>query len=98
MDLEKLVKEKVSSLGYELIKLSERYENGTKLVSIVLDRVEPIDMEAIVDVSHKLNEYFDEINPFDGSYTLDISSLGAEKELKIERLNEYLNRYVHVHP
>lgn len=97
MDLEKLVKEKVSSLGYELIKLSERYENGTKVVSIVLDRVEPIDMEAIVDVSHKLNEYFDEINPFDGSYTLDISSLGAEKELKIERLNEYLNRYVHVH-
>ena len=97
MDLEKLVAKKLEEIGYELVSLSTRYEQGEKIVSVVVDRVEPIDMSAIVEVSHSLNEYFDELNPFEDSYTLDISSLGAEKPLKIEQLDKYVNSYVHVH-
>ena len=97
MDLEKLVAQKLEEIGYELVSLSTRYEQGEKIVSIVVDRVAPIDMSAIVEVSHSLNEYFDELNPFEDSYTLDISSLGAEKPLKIEQLDKYVNSYVHVH-
>ena len=97
MDLEKLVAKKLEEIGYELVSLSTRYEQGEKIVSVVVDRVEPIDMSAIVEVSHSLNEFFDELNPFEDSYTLDISSLGAEKPLKIEQLDKYVNSYVHVH-
>ena len=96
-ELTKLIKEKVASEGYELISLSSRLEKGENILSIVLDRVEPIDMEAIVDISHLLNDYLDQLDPISSSYTLDISSLGAEKPLKIEALESYLNRYVHVH-
>ena len=95
--LTKLIEEKVSEYGYELISLASRVEKGENILSIIVDRVEPIDMEAIVDISHKLNAYIDEINPIDSAYTLDISSLGAEKPLKIEELDKYVNRYVHVH-
>ena len=97
MDLEKLVSQKLQEIGYELVSLSTRYEQGEKILAIVVDRVEPIDMSAIVEVSHSLNEYLDELNPFEDSYTLDISSLGAEKPLKIEQLDKYLNSYVHIH-
>ena len=97
MELEKLLREKVESLGYELISCSTKVEKGEKILSIVVDRVAPIDMEAIVDISRELNTYLDEINPFEDSYTLDVSSLGAEKPLKIERLSDYVNSYVHVH-
>ena len=97
MELEKLVKEKVESLGYELVSLSTKVEKGEKILSIVVDRVAPIDMDAIVDLSHELNAFIDEINPIEDSYTLDISSLGAEKPLKIEQLDQYVNSYVHVH-
>ncbi len=97
MELESLIREKVESLGYELVSASTKVEKGDKILSIVVDRVAPIDMDAIVDLSHELNEYLDEINPFEDSYTLDISSLGAEKPLKVERLNDYVNSYVHVH-
>ena len=97
MDLEKLVSQKLQEIGYELVSLSIRYEQGEKILAIVVDRVEPIDMSAIVEVSHSLNEYLDELNPFEDSYTLDISSLGAEKPLKIEQLDKYVNSYVHVH-
>lgn len=95
--LRSLLQDKVSSLGYQLVSLSSRREKGENILSIVLDRVEPIDMDAIVEVSRELNAYLDEIDPIESAYTLDISSLGAEKPLQIEELEKYVNRYVHVH-
>lgn len=95
--LTKLISEKVESFGYSLISISERIEKGERIVSIILDRVEPINMDDIVDISNKLNEYIDTIDDSESSYTLDISSLGAEKPLKIEELDKYLNRFVHIH-
>ena len=56
-----------------------------------------IDMEMIVNLTNELNAYLDELNPFEKPYTLDLSSLGAEKPLKVERLNAYVGKYVNVH-
>ena len=95
--LTKLVEEKLQEIGYQLISLSLKRELGENILSVVVDRIAPIDMEAIVEVSHFLNAYFDEIDPFDNPYTLDISSLGAEKPLKVEELGLYVNRFVHIH-
>ena len=97
MDLEGLLKEKVSSLGYDLISVTQKVEKGDKILSIVVDRVKPIDMNAIVELSHVLNDYLDELSPIEDAYTLDISSLGAEKPLKIEQLPSYINSYIHIH-
>ena len=97
MELEQLVKSKLQEIGYELISINSHIEKGEHLLSIVVDRVEPIDMEAIVEVSRVLNAYLDELNPFENSYTLDISSLGAEKPLNKDKLGDYVNRYIHVH-
>ena len=97
MELEKLLKDKLVELGYDLYSLNISYEKGNKILSIVVDRVEPIDMEAIVELSRSLNAYLDEIDPFDTPYTLDISSLGAEKPLNKDNLVPYINRFVHVH-
>ena len=95
--LQELVQVKLNELGFELISLNLTSNKGEKVLSIVVDRVEPIDMNAIVDLSHKLNEYFDELDPIEEEYTLDISSLGAEKPLKVEELDKYVNRYVNIH-
>ena len=95
--LTKLVEEKLKEIGYQLISLSLKREQGENILSVVVDRVAPIDMDAIVEVSYFLNGYFDEIDPFDNPYTLDISSLGAEKPLKVEELGLYVNRFVHIH-
>ena len=97
MELEKLLKDKLGELGYDLYSLNITYEKGNKILSIVVDRVEPIDMEAIVELSRSLNAFLDEIDPFDTPYTLDISSLGAEKPLNKDNLVPYINRFVHVH-
>ena len=62
-----------------------------------MDKDQEIDMDMIVEVTNALNSYLDELNPFEKAYTLDISSLGAEKPIKIEKLGNYVGKYIHVH-
>jgi len=95
--LSELVQSKLNSIDFELVSLNVSRNSGALQVSIIVDRVEPINMDDIVKVTEILNEYFDEIDPFTSAYNLDISSLGAEKPLKVECLDNYLNSYVNVH-
>ena len=100
MDLNALkpqLESKINELGYELVSISSRKEKGDLILSIVVDKVEPIDMNMIVDLSGALSSYLDEIDQSEEAYLLDISSLGAEKPLKISELNKYVGRYVNVH-
>lgn len=97
MELKEKIFNKLNEIGYELDSLNIVHHDGQKVLEIVVDRVKSIDMNDIVEVTNYISNYLDELNPFDDPYTLDISSLGAEKPLKIERLNEYINQYVHVH-
>ena len=91
--LKGLIETKLNELGYELYSLSFSKET----LSIVVDKEEEIDMKMIVDLTNVINVYLDELNPFENAYTLDLSSLGAEKPLKIEKLDKYIGKYVHVH-
>ena len=95
--LKGLIESKVNALGYDLVEFNYGYKDGQDLLSIVVDKVSEIDMDMIVNLTHALNEYLDELNPFDKPYTLDLSSLGAEKPLKVEQLSNYVNKYVNVH-
>ena len=95
--LQKLVEEKVNSLGYELSSFSISQIKKNLTISIVVDRVNPINMEDIVNVTNELNNLFDELDPFESNYNLDISSLGAEKPLKVDSLSSYVGNYVNVH-
>ena len=91
--LKQLIGTKLNENGYELYSLT--FANET--LSVVVDRVEDIDMDAIVEVTNVLNAYLDELNPFEKAYTLDVSSLGAEKPLKVEQLDAYVGKFIHVH-
>ena len=92
-ELKKLIEDKLNTLGYELVDFSY----GQDTLTVVVNKESEIDMNMIVDVTNELNAYLDELNPFEKPYTLDLSSLGAEKPLKVERLNAYVGKYVNVH-
>ena len=100
MDLElvkSIIEPKLQELGYELYSLKTRKEGKDLILEIVIDRKEPIGMNDIVEVSNALNALLDEKDPIPEAYFLDVSSLGAEKPLKVERLKEYIGSYVHLH-
>lgn len=99
MDL-KIVQEKLSTFlnenGYELYDLKFK-KSGDYFLEVIVDRVAPIDMNAIEEISRLISTYLDEINLIDVPYMLDVSSLGAEKPLNVSRLKDYLNQYVNIH-
>lgn len=100
MDLIKiknLLEKKIEELGFEPISINRKVEKGDVFLSIVIDRVAPIDMDTIVKVSGDLSSYLDEIDDSEEKYFLDVSSLGAEKPLKVENLKDYVGRFIHVH-
>ena len=100
MDLNKiknLLEKKIEELGFEPISINRKVEKGDVFLSIVIDRVAPIDMDTIVKVSGDLSSYLDEIDDSEEKYFLDVSSLGAEKPLKVENLKDYVGRFIHVH-
>ncbi len=99
MNLEKikpLLSEKLAAMGYDLYSLSFSVNKGDKVLSIVVDHVAPIDMNEICKVSEELSLYLDEIDDTNDPYMLEVSSLGAEKPLKVEALANYIDRYVEV--
>lgn len=95
--LKPLLDKKITELGFELYSLTSKKENGTLFLNVVIDRVEPIDLNSISLVSESLSAYLDEIDTSNEQYVLDVSSLGAEKPLKIESLSNYVSSFVNVH-
>jgi len=93
INLESILK----NLGYDLYSLSYKKEHGEYRLEVIIDRVEPIDLNQISLVSEKLSAYLDEVDPFKEPYTLDVCSLGVEKPVKKENLHLYQGKYVNVH-
>ena len=91
--LESPLKEK----GFDLVEVTLKNGKSGLELALVVDRVEPIDLNAIVEVSNFVSALLDEEDPIEGAYTLDVSSLGAEKPIALEALPNYLNRYVNLH-
>lgn len=91
-----LLTTKLEEMGYELYSLNFHVNKGEKTLSIVVDKVEPIDMNEIVKVSEELSSYLDTIDDSNDPYMLEVSSLGAEKPLRVEALANYIDRYVEV--
>jgi ribosome maturation factor RimP len=96
-EVRKLLEKPLSDKGYEIysIRLARGKEGLT--LEIVVDRPDPISMDDILGVSELINPLLDEADPIKEPYTLDVSSLGAEKPIRLDRLKDYVGRYVSVH-
>lgn len=86
--------EPLAGLGYTLVEAKFSREKEGLTLHLVVDRDDPISLDDIVKVSDLVNPLLDRADPISSPYTLDISSLGAEKPLAKERLPHYLGRYV----
>lgn len=95
--IENGIKELLSKINYELYSLKFIKRNKEYTLEVIVNRDEDISMDDIVKVSETISTYLDEVNFGDVAYTLNVSSLGIEKPLKIENLDKYLNRYIYVH-
>lgn len=94
--IKSIITTKLLEEGYELY--SVHYKPGKNAsLQITVDRVAPISLEEIVHVSELVSSLLDQEDPIQEPYTLDVSSLGAEKPIDPSRLGEYVGRYVNLH-
>lgn len=89
------LKEALKSINCELY--SFKYIAKTKVLEIIVDRDEDFNFDAIEEVSKFISDYLDVHDFTEDSYTLDVSSLGAEKPIKLEKLDKYVGKYVNLH-
>lgn len=92
-----LLTSKLNSLGYELVRVQFQKESGEYYLRITIDKDEDISLDAIVEVSDLISPLLDASDIIKDKYILDVTSLGAEKAIKINRLDKYVNRYLNLH-
>lgn len=93
--VEEGLSEKLKEIGYELY--SFKFIPKTRMLEIVVDRDEEINLDDITNVSETISSYLDEHDFTDNPYTLDVSSLGVEKPIKLEKLDKYVGKYINIH-
>jgi len=68
--------------GCELWDVEYVREAGTWFLRVYIDKEDGVDILDCEAVSRKLSDLLDEADPIEGSYTLEVSSAGAERPLK----------------
>ena len=72
----------VEAAGCELWDVEYVREAGTWYLRVYIDKAEGVDILDCERVSRALSDLLDEADPIEGSYTLEVSSAGAERPLK----------------
>ncbi len=72
----------VEEAGCELWDVEYVREAGTWFLRIYIDKEGGVDILDCEKVSRVLSDLLDEADPIEGSYTLEVSSAGAERPLK----------------
>ena len=80
--VEKLIKEKIENLGYELYDIEYTKEAKNFFLRIYIDSKDGISLEDCEKVSNEINESLDKSNIIAEQYFLEVSSPGIEKILR----------------
>ena len=83
--------------GLEFDSLELVKEGEALILRVCIDKAGGIDVDALADCNEFLSEKLDSIDADMPEYYLEVSSPGAEKELKsLEEIKKHLNDYVHI--
>ena len=72
----------IEKQGCELWDVEYVKEGGTWYLRVLLDKERGVDILDCEAISRELSDALDEVDPIEGSYTLEVGSAGAERSLK----------------
>ncbi len=56
-------------------------ESGRRVLRVYVDREQGVDLETLTAVTRTMNARLDEMDPFEGAWTLEVSSPGLDRRL-----------------
>ena len=72
----------IEDLGYELYDLEDLQYQGQRILRVSIDQEQGIQLEDCVRIDQMLQKLFDENDPIEEGYTLEVSSPGIFRVLK----------------
>ena len=96
--LKTLIKPVVEQLGFILYDVVYEQEGEDWFLRVVIDSDErEITIDDCVEVTETLNPILDEEDPIKNEYMFEVSSAGAEKELRsVEEYKKSIDKYVYI--
>ena len=83
--VEKLLKEKIESIGYDLYDVEYAKEGPNYYLRIFIDKPEGIDIEDCEKVNNEIMDKLDEADYIKEQYFLEVSSPGIERILRKDK-------------
>jgi ribosome maturation factor RimP len=83
--VEELAAPVLEDMGLELVEVEYVKEGKSWFLRVYIDKEGGVDIEDCGQVSEKLSEKLDEVDPIPQNYFLEVSSPGAERPLKKEK-------------
>jgi ribosome maturation factor RimP len=81
-DVERLLEPVAEEHGFELVAVEQAGGRRTPVIRVMLDRDGGIDLDAVCTANPWVSEALDEMDLFDGPYTLEVSSPGVDRPLR----------------
>lgn len=82
MELKEKIRPIIEDLNYYLYDIEIVKEDGNDILRVMIENETYINIDDCVVVSKVLSEKLDEIDPFEDPYMLEVTSAGAERELR----------------
>ena len=82
MDAEALVRPVVEQAGFEFVEAAPTREHGRKVLRVVVDRPDGVDLDALTELTGQVSRALDGAGYETGPYELQVSSPGIERSLK----------------
>lgn len=83
--VEKLLKEKIESIGYDLYDVEYSKEGKNYFLRIFIDKPEGIDLTDCEKVNNEITDILDQADYIKEQYFLEVSSPGIERILRKDR-------------
>ena len=83
--VEKLLKNKIETIGYELYDVEYAKEGKNNFLRIFIDKEDGIDLTDCEKVNNEINDVLDEANYIKDQYFLEVSSPGIERILRKDK-------------
>lgn len=80
--LKQRLKEIVEEMNYYLYDVTYEVEHDDYILRVMIENDSFIDIDDCVKVSHQVSEELDKLDPFKEPYMLEVTSAGAEHELR----------------
>lgn len=87
----------VEGLDYALYDIIEGNEDGKPVLKVLIDSADFIKIDDCISVSKALSEALDQDDPYQDEYLLEVSSAGAEHELRNDQeIARSIGKHVYV--